>query len=343
VSIFFRCLMPWLRPLHWALRAALTFLAVGAVRSHVPPVSGMLMATYMDPPDLQFHHGQWVHKWRHMCEALLPGAFHRIPVDVVGPQLRPKGDRSTHQVGNVGVKVRGWRNYVDGLPDGILLFLADGADVMVLQSPQTLARAARQHNLHASVLFAGERMCWPRTSYCDAATAPTTFRHINTGALVAITGPALRTVLQAWELCAADGWNDQACIQHLSLDSPEARKFRPQRLPIAIDWNCSLFQIVAKTGIWQPGYVNTEYQAVEHGRPWRTDGRIVNPETSSEPMILHFSGEWKKYMRDRFPDLTPNASWADPRLKDYKLRVWGRWVRGADFCQNVLERTQGWR
>jgi len=282
---------------------------------------------FLGPPLLRFVDGEWRHLDPYFCISLLTAAFHNVPVELLGPMKRGWFDRANAK----GAKVDVYRRQVAGIPDGDLVVFADLYDSFVLQNVTGILRAAAQLPIDDGVVFAAERNCFPKETDCAAVPkAPTSFRYANAGGTVARMGPNLRTFLKAWAQCAAAGIDDQLCVHLFHYDDPAARRYRPSRLPITLDHNCTLFQAAFHTAL-QRGPKFASFQRFEHGRPWVVDRSIVNPETGSRPAVLHFNGP-KPLLRHYFYALFGNLTWHDPRVRNYQLRVWGRTVKGSELC-----------
>jgi len=293
---------------------------------------------YMSPPKLQFVDGKWKHGEPQFCMCLLTAAIHNVSVQVVGPVWRPECDKSP----TPGQKVRAWRKFVDTLPDGDQAIFTDALDVFFLRGAKAIARSVARLPLKKSVIFNGERNCWPeKSTYCLTAPRPTTFAFINSGALVAEVGPRLRRLMDAWDECSHAGIYDQPCIQQFVVDDPAVRNFyQGKRLAIDVDYNCTLFQSAFITWFDTPDW--NKWDHVEGKRPWLINGRVVNPETNRTPAFLHMNGGTIKTGMPRiFNTLFPNASWALPSVQQWRLNLWGKMVRGADLCAPYTENP--WR
>jgi len=302
----------------------------GRPGSHDYLHSRVRLVAYMGPPGLDFINGTWNHSSADLCMSLWSAAINEVTLEVLGPVPRPASDKSDIQ----GMKVRAWRQHLNGIPEGGIVVLMDAHDTLVLQNAASIERAAGILSTETSVVFSAERNCFPITAYCTIVHAPTSYRYINTGVAVARVGPALRLLLRSWEECTAAGHPtlhgfDQLCIQRFFIDDPDVRQYSARRLNITVDHHCLLFQNAYKTPIWIP-----KTRPMSRGHPWINNRTLLNPETQTKPCFLHFNGP-KQAMSERLYDLYPSASWADHRTRNWRLRLWGKSLRGADVCAAI--------
>eukprot|EP00668_Euglena_longa_P018972 GGOE01023646.1.p1 GENE.GGOE01023646.1~~GGOE01023646.1.p1 ORF type:complete len:360 (-),score=73.65 GGOE01023646.1:444-1523(-) len=305
----------------------------GTTSSAAVPAPRLHFVQYQGPPALErTKSGRWRHHTSMFCQALLTAAVHGVDVTIIG---LPEGmwGQAWPMYSCKATRVWGIQRYVAKVPDGDIVFFFDAMDTLVLHGVHHILRSAAPLLVNNSVVFSGERNCYPWGGHCHVLPAsPTTYRFVNAGGMVGRAGPNLRNFLEAWRRCTIDGFDDQLCANWLYADFPPARRFRDQLLSIKVDHHSVLFQSAWGSRL-EGGPTDSRYREVERG-DWIREGRLVNPETSTTPSLLHFNG-YKGFMDYYFAMLFPNVTWDHPRVRDRHFTVWGHRVRGADFCRSV--------
>jgi len=298
---------------------------------------------FQGPPGLsRDRHGQWHHTTPLFCQALLTAAYHGVDLTVIGPPAARWGRTVGPLFGSKASRVHGFADFLETVADGMIVFFIDAMDTLILKGASAIRRGLSQLPIDTHIIFSGERNCYPLGSCRTHPELPTSFQFVNAGGLVGRAGPVMREFARAWRLCTMDGHDDQKCANWLYADFAPARRYRPRRLPIALDYRCHVFQSAWGTRL-ESGPKHGKRLDVEGNRTWIVDGALVNPETGTAPALLHFNG-WKYFMGYYFLQLFPAAlSWDERRVANATFRVWGASVRGSDLCiPNVTYRPAYW-
>eukprot|EP00667_Euglena_gracilis_P012725 EG_transcript_13089 len=277
---------------------------------------------YQGPPALdRMADGRWAMTGPLLCRSLLSAAHRGLRPVVLGPV--PGVEPKAGKVAALAAFVR--RGHA--LPGDVVLFY--DTDILVLQGLDAIEAAARTFPLRTHIVLSAERNCWPRLYPYPAA--PTSFRYSNTGAVLAMVSDQLLRFLDGWQRCVADGVNDQVCAHWFFLDHRRGRKYLPQPVRLHLDHQCALTQNTFMTSLQDGVPGGTESEAHD----WFVDGQVVNPETGSRPVLLHYNGD-RTHMNATWAALFPNVSWDHPRLRQRQFTIWGRRIRGQDFCTSPI-------
>ena len=116
--------------------------------------------------------------------------------------------------------------HLSQIPDGSLVVFYDAQDVFVLRDTSAVLEAADTFDLTDTIVFAAERNCW-RYQYCQAyPPAPTSYRYLNSGALLARNGPHFRAFIESWSNCITAKVDDQNCVHWWYHGHPDGNKYK---------------------------------------------------------------------------------------------------------------------
>ena len=92
-------------------------------------------------------------------------------------------------------------------------------------------------------MFGAERNCWEYANCSTYPEAPTSYRFVNSGALLAKNGPHFRGFIEAWVKCIMEGIDDQNCVHLFYHKHPQGDRYRTgTSFNIVLDHHCKLFQ-----------------------------------------------------------------------------------------------------
>ncbi|EER11710.1 hypothetical protein Pmar_PMAR002313 [Perkinsus marinus ATCC 50983] len=184
-------------------------------------------------------------------------------------------------------------NRLKSMPTDALMVFNDALDVWFTPhaSEEAFVKAfERELQIpEDTILVSAERNCWPppeRMPYCrdyPASGHGTTYKYANTGGWMG-------RVKTTWTACIMDGKDEQGCVQWFYRDAKESRQYRENvgAFRIALDDTQMIWQT-----LWGTKFANAERAFLEVDRAGFGEedaGKLVNPETSTTPLVVHFNG-----------------------------------------------------
>ena len=134
------------------------------------------------------------------------------------------------------------QEHLDRNPDGHLVVFIDAHDVFTVRDEDAIRSIAATFDLRDTVVVSAERQCYAYTQCGEYPPAPTSFRYVNTGGVLARNGPHFRSFVSNWADCVSKKFDDQRCVHHLYL-FPKAWLFRAgPKFRVILDHHCRLFQ-----------------------------------------------------------------------------------------------------
>ncbi|KAF4664339.1 hypothetical protein FOZ61_000885 [Perkinsus olseni] len=233
-------------------------------------------------------------------------------------------------------------------PDGLMLF-NDALDVWFTpHSSEDAFVDAFEKELQIpddTILVSAERNCWPpadRMPYCrdyPPNKHGTTYKYANTGGWMGRVKTSV-FLLQAWTACILDGKDEQGCVQWFYRDALESRKYREGvgAFKIALDDTQRVWQT-----LWGTKFANAEpafRQVDAAGFGEEESGKLVNPETSTKPLVAHFNGPKDTlvyWMKVPFLGAFDVLKWRkyyqlEPTFQEGKINFWGE---TRDFYKDI--------
>lgn len=193
----------------------------------------------------------------------------------------------------------------DAREDDIIIF-NDGFDVLYTPNSNKLVETFKSVEKPNTALFAAERTCWG-PKQCKEQDTGTTFRYVNSGDYIARFNVALR-LLRTWiEVMHLQGEEaeDQTAVHQIILGKGDAKtgtflmesiyatlKQRDENfipVNVLLDSGCVVFQTGMKTKLSDGTWATKPDR--EQGPYLSPAGTIVNTETGTEPLFVHFNGE----------------------------------------------------
>lgn len=161
------------------------------------------------------------------------------------------------------VRLRAVRDYCAALPADEIVVFTDCFDVLLLAPPEKVESAFLAFNM--PMVISAERNCWPMANLAPRfPQARTSFRYLCAGTYMGTAG----AILEMMEEIGVDYLENCADQMELSL------WYIGQKDKAILDSNCRIFQCC---------FMAEDALSV-------VDGRVVNSETKTRPLILHANG-----------------------------------------------------
>ena len=287
------------------------------------PVPTIYFVQFQGPPALVHSDGRWHSTSDIFCLSLSTAAYHNIDLVILGPT----GNASRNEKAGKGAALRA---FLSGVPADSIIFFYDAQDTFVLQDTQTAAEAVRYFDLTETVVLSAERNCWAFSGCRSYPEAPTSYRYVNSGALVATNGPHLSAFVESWARCSALE-DDQKCLHYFYTNSSAAGRYRTGNFRLVLDHHCRLFQSGWGSQL-EGGPGDRRAVARDGAGPWVVNGTLTNPETNTRPAFLHFNGG-KQCMKYYHNQLFPGLTWHTAQIQDKEFLVWGKTTRASALCK----------
>ena len=174
-----------------------------------------------------------------------------------------------------GQKVNLVKKYLESVPDGKVIVFVDGYDVMMFNNIERALSRFRYYD--TDILFAAEKTCWPDPGLADKFTGDTPYKYLNSGCYIGYA----KYLREFFSEDITDSEDDQLYMQ---------RRFLSTNLDVQLDSKNEIFTCLNGT---------EEFLECNFGK------RLINRETSTDPIFLHGNGgvNQKNIFHNVFVDL----------------------------------------